>query len=203
MYLKNINDYSNKTKNIGMITRHLKEISDLPNTNYEEDYKKLRNVHELESNLYFFYENLHKKKRNEEFHGYIPIKEVELVFKAKSLKGTIFALSSESVFENLSDKMTITNSEELTFFNSALQKTPFPFIFLGDGELLEFHEFMKEIYGAVNEYQKKVYVGENFGCSFMIMEPFTLNYLDLDYLIDDLIADPSICNLLAGFIIPK
>lgn len=209
MDFKDIKYLDQQNVNTSLINKHLQEIEDLQKSksiNKEKEFVQLRSKQELESNVYYYYKQLHKKcleeKNAKRLHGYLPVSEIRLSFKSKTILGTIFVLTPDSQFgvfvDNNNFKLSIKN--RLDYFYKILIDAPLPFIFLPDCDLFEFNEFMKEIYGDKTEFQKSMYSVKIDNKEVFFVEPLILAHLNLEFFVNDFIVDENICCLLFGFL---
>ncbi|KAM0685737.1 hypothetical protein COBT_003049, partial [Conglomerata obtusa] len=206
MNLYDLKYHDKLTSNTSLIQKHLQDIEGIKDQDEQQrelKFEKLRRQHDLDSSVFFYYQNLYKdcfKNQKETLHGYKPLINTRITYNAFSIFGTIFVLSAEEPFRHLEKEIKIHDKIELCNFYNKLLFVPLPFIFIPDCDLYKFNEFMKELYDGKKNFEPLLYVFNGRGYEIVFCEPLTMCYLDLGYLVDEFITDQNINCFLSGFV---
>jgi predicted PilT family ATPase len=94
-------------KHYNLISRHLKETIDLLRKGSKArdiEYEKLRLKHYHESTVFNYFRQIYQKYTNESaksFYGYSPFKEITIKCKDLSIKGFLFLLEPNKIFNKI------------------------------------------------------------------------------------------------------
>lgn len=176
-----------------IIQRHIDQFRRFKDNNLEK-MEKLRmiQIHEL-----LYYEHLAKiysNAKNQVFYGYKYIGELEIINNSKSLRGKIYCLSLNPIFGDIQNKnVFIKEYVAEDFIFDKMINNPQVFIFLPIGTIKETREFLEDF------NLKSIFcISEN--CDCVLMEPYNLLKIGLDFFIRELVMNEEINMILVGFI---